>query len=364
MIDNFFSPAFTGRVFCYFDYMKKFVKIVLLLVLLAGGVGAWIILGSGTGFSQAKTYLYIRTGAATKKAVMDSLEKNNIVSNLAAFNFLANRLSYWENIKPGRYEITKGSSLLSIVRTLRNGKQAEVKLVITKLRTKEDLARFTGARFEFDSASMYKFLNEPDSLKEFEVDVETAMCHVLPDTYTFFWNTTPSAVYQKLYNESKKFWNEERKRKAQALGLNVQQVYTLASIVEEETNATDEKDTIASVYLNRIKTGMPLGADPTIKYALKDFSIKWIHGEMLKVASPYNTYVNKGLPPGPICTPSRPTIDEVLEAPQTPYLYFVASSAFNGTHLFSTTYAEHLLKAKAYQAEDKRRREAKEKKSA
>ena len=124
----------------------------------------------------------------------------------------------------------------------------------------------------------------------------------------------------------------------------------------------EEKDTIASVYINRLRSGMPLGADPTIKFALKDFSITWVRGEMLDVISPYNTYRNKGLPPGPICTPSKKTIDEVLKAPPTSYLYFVASSAFNGTHLFSNTYAEHLLKAKAYQVEDKRRREAKERK--
>jgi UPF0755 protein len=244
---------------------------------------------------------------------------------------------------------------------LRNGTQADVKLVITKLRTKEDFARLAGNRLEFDSTKMWKFLNTNDSLSKFGVDSSTSMYHILPDTYTFLWNTTPASVYQKLYNESKKFWNDERKASAQALGLSPLQAYTLASIVEEETNAAEEKDTIASVYLNRLKAGMPLGADPTIKFALKDFAIKWIHGEMLSVSSPYNTYQNKGLPPGPICTPSKATINEVLKAPQTPYFYFVASSAFNGTHLFSATYAEHLVKAKAYQAEDKRRREAKEK---
>ncbi len=228
-----------------------------------------------------------------------------MVTNTAAFNFLADRFNYWQNIKPGKYEIKKGSSLLTIVRLLRNGKQSPVNLIITKLRTKEDFARFTGARFEFDSIAMSRFLNNTDSLKAFNADTSTALWAVLPDTYTFFWNTSPSIVYGKLYSESKKFWNEERVAKAKSLGLLPVQAYALASVVEEETNNNEEKDTIASVYLNRIKTGMPLGADPTIKFALRDFSIKWIHGDMLDVLSPFNTYRNKGLPPGPICTPSK-----------------------------------------------------------
>lgn len=340
--------------------MKKIIRIGLILILIIAGIGAWILLGSATGFSSTKEYLYIRSNAATKEAVLDSLEKNKIVTNLSAFSFLANQMDYWESIKPGKYEIKKGSSLLDIVRMLRNGKQTPVDLVITKLRTKEDFARFTGARFEFDSSEMIAFLNNSDSLKKFDANAETALSIILPDTYQYFWNSSPSAVYQKLYNESKKFWNQDRLDKAKALNLTPGQIYTLASIVEEETNANEEKDTIASVYINRLKTGMALGADPTIKFALKDFSITWVRGEMLNVASPYNTYRNKGLPPGPICTPSKKTIDEVLNAPATSYLYFVASSAFNGTHLFSNTYEEHLLKARAYQAEDKKRREERE----
>ena len=342
--------------------MKKIIRIGLVVIVILAAFCAWIVLGSGTGFSTNKEYLYIRSDAATKQAVLDSLERNSIVTNQTAFEFLADRMNYWENIRPGKYEIKKGSSLLSIVRMLRNGQQTPVDLVITKLRTKEDFARFTGAKFEFDSAQMMSFLNNADSLKKFDADVELALFPVLPDTYRFFWNSSPTTIYQKLYSESKKFWTEERKAKARALNLTPQQAYTLASIVEEETNADEEKDTIASVYINRVRAGMPLGADPTIKFALKDFSINWVHGEMLEVSSPYNTYKNKGLPPGPICIPSKKTIDEVLNAPATPYFYFVASSAFNGTHLFSNTFEEHLTKARAYQAEDKRRREERERK--
>ncbi|MDQ6610725.1 MAG: endolytic transglycosylase MltG [Bacteroidota bacterium] len=336
--------------------MKRILKIALLFVFVLGGSAAWIFLTSATGFNSAREYLYIRTNGATKQTILDSIKKNKIVTNISAFNFLASRFGYWEGIKPGKYEIKKGTSLLSIIRMLRNGNQVPVNLVITKLRTKEDFARFTGVRFEFDSSQMITFLNESDSLKKYDADTTTAIWNVLPDTYKFIWNTSPSVVYRKLYDESKKFWNEERKTKAFNLGLSPLEVYILASIIEEETTNNSEKDTIASVYLNRLKRGMPLGADPTLKYAVRNFALKRIAGDIMHVVSPYNTYKNKGLPPGPICTPSKLTIDKVLNAAQTSYLYFVANRKLNG-HLFSESFEEHIRKANLYREEDKKRRE-------
>jgi UPF0755 protein len=196
---------------------------------------------------------------------------------------------------------------------------------------------------------MLRFLNSADSLRKFNTSPETAMAVVLPDTYTYFWNTTPHKIYSKLSEASKKFWTAERKQKASSHGFTPQQIYILASIVEEETNVASEKGTIASVYMNRIKIGMPLQADPTIKFALNDFSLKRIYQKYLFVQSPYNTYRNRGLPPGPICTPTKATIDAVLNAPNTDYLYFVASSKFDGSHTFTTNYSDHLKKAKEYQ---------------
>lgn len=335
--------------------MKKFIKIGLAVLVVIIAVGAWIFWGSATGFSANKEYLYIRSDAATKEAVLDSLDKNKIITNQTAFNFLANQMGYWENIKPGKYEIKKGASLVSIVRMLRNGTQVPVDLVITKFRTKEDFARFTGARFEFDSTDMLAFLNNPDSLERYDAKLETAFWPVLPDKYQYFWNSSPSVVYRKLYNESKKFWNEERRNKAGTLGLTPAEVYTLASIIEEETTNHKEKDTIASVYLNRLKKSMPLQADPTLKFAARNFALKRIAGEILNIVSPYNTYKNKGLPPGPICTPSKITIEAVLNPAQTSYLYFVANRRLSG-HLFSETFEEHVRKANEYREQDKTRR--------
>jgi UPF0755 protein len=336
--------------------MKKLLWIILILILFAGAVVAWIVFGSATGFSSPKKALYIRSNAATKKAVLDSLTKNNIITNETAFDFLATRMGYWNNIRPGKYEISKGANLLSILRMLRNGRQTPVNFTINKIRTKEDLAEMVGRKFECDSTAMLQFLNSIDSLKKFQTEPEVSISNILPDTYTYFWNSSPSMIYRKFYDASQKFWDDDRKLKAGSLGLTPTEVYILASIIEEETTNHQEKDTIASVYLNRLKIGMPLQADPTLKFAAKDFALKVIQGPIIHILSPYNTYENKGLPPGPICTPSKITIDAVLNPASTDYLYFVANSRLNG-HLYSATFEEHVKKANQYREEDKLRRE-------
>jgi UPF0755 protein len=337
--------------------MKKLLIFLLILLIIGGAVAGWIFLGPATGFSSNEKALYIRSNAATKKAIMDSLIYNKIITNETAFEFLASRLDYWKNIKPGKYVIKKGSSALTIVRLLRNGRQTPVNFTITKIRTKETLAGMVGRKFECDSTAMINFLNSEDSLKKFETLPELAITNILPDTYTYFWNSYPSKIYQKFYDASKKFWSDERKQKAQALGLSPSQVYILASIIEEETTNDKEKDTIASVYLNRLNSPTKLlQADPTLKFAVKDFALKRIAGEILNVESPYNTYKYQGLPPGPICTPSTKTIDAVLNPAKTNYMFFVANTKLNG-HLFSTSFDEHKLKAAQYRQEDKQRRE-------
>jgi UPF0755 protein len=329
--------------------MKKAFLLILILVIVIAGIAGWIFLGPATGFRDSRKALYIRSSAATKQALLDSLKQNDIVRNVSAFEFLAGRMKVWQNIRPGKYEIKKGMSLVSIIRMLRNGHQTPVNLTITKLRTKDDLARFIGARFESDSAEMMNFLNSQDSLKKFNVDTLTVMTAVIPDTYTYFWNSSPTVLFQKMFEANKRFWTEERRSKASAHGLTPAQAYILSSIVEEESNNHAEQGNIASVYLNRMNKGMPLQADPTIKFALHNFGLKRIYEKYLFVESPYNTYRNKGLPPGPICTPSKKTLEAVLDAPQTDYLYFVANSSFNGTHVFSSSYQEHMQNAHLYQ---------------
>jgi UPF0755 protein len=324
------------------------LTLVLALIIIAAFIG-WRFFLPNTSFDQKSKYLYIRTGQANKAAVMASLRDSGLIKNPGSFEVLANQTDVWNRLKPGRYEIKKSTSLFALARLLRNGMQAPVDLVITKLRTKEQLAGLIGKKFEIDSASFYAFISNNDTLKEYDLDSNTVMTAVFPNTYTYFWNAAPSVIFGKLYAEYRKVWSEERKRLAAERGLSPASAYVLASIVEEETNVNDEKGNMTSVYLNRLKKGMRLGADPTVKFALRDFDLKRIYQKHLMVESPYNTYRNYGLPPGPICTPSLQTVDAVLNSPQTNYLYFVAKSDFSQRHVFTETYSEHLRYAREYQ---------------
>jgi UPF0755 protein len=224
-----------------------------------------------------------------------------------------------------------------------------VNLVITKLRTREDLASLIGRKFECDSASFMRYMNNTDTLKFYELDTNTFMTMVFPNTYTYFWNTTPSRIFKKMEIAAEAYWTTARLQEASNHNLNRKTAYILASIVEEETTRKDDKPKIASVYLNRITTGMRLSADPTVKFALRRFDLKRVYEKYLLVESPYNTYMNAGLPPGPICTPSMESLDAVLNAPQTKYFYFVAKPDFSGYSNFAETFPEHIKYAREYQ---------------
>lgn len=327
---------------------KKIAGVVFLIIVLVAAFTAIRFLGSGTGFDEKSKNIYIRTGSSFTDVVTD-VDSGNIVKNIASFQWLAARMDYPDNIKAGKYTIQKGSSIFTIIKLLKSGRQTPVRLVINKLRTKEDFARKIASNFECDSTNMINFIMNEDSLRPYQLDTNTVMTAVIPNTYNLLWNTSPDKIFQKLYDEHDIFWNDERKQKAAALNLTPAKVYTIASIVEEETNKQDDKGKIASVYINRMEIGMKLGADPTVKYAMRDFGLKRIYHKHLLFPSPYNTYQNPGLPPGPICTPSIKTIDAVLNSPSTSYLYFVAKPDFNGYSNFATSYSEHLKYARAYQ---------------
>ncbi len=327
--------------------MKKKIIIFLITLFIPAAYVTFRLLGPAAHPPTGK-FLYIKTGT-TLSQLHQKLKDEGILSTLTWFH-TAEKLIPIKTIKPGKYKITNGMSVLQLLRMIRNGKQTPVQFVITKLRTKEQLAAKMGRLFEFDSTAAIRYLCNNDSFKKYGLDTNTLMAAALPLTYENKWNTTPAAVFEKLYTAYKIFWTPARMQQAQTLGLSPIQVTTLASIVDEETNAATEKGFIASTYLNRIQKGIPLQADPAVKFALKDFSIKRIIFKHLEVNSPYNTYRNRGLPPGPICTPQGATVDAVLQAPTTAYLYFVASPKFDGTHLFSTNYQDHLRLAKEYQA--------------
>jgi UPF0755 protein len=321
-----------------------FVALILLAI-----IATWLVFGSNTNFTENKKSFYITTGSKYQ-TVLSNLESEGIIKNKLIFGSMAGIVGYDDKtVKAGKFIIEKNESIATILRKLKSGRQTPVKLVINKLRTKENFAQKIAANFECDSITIMSLLNNNNFLDELNLDSNTAMVLVIPNTYSILWNTPGKKILKKLFTEQEVFWTTERKTKANAHNLSPAQVYILASIVEEETNMESDKGKIASVYLNRIETGMRLGADPTVKFAMKDFTLKRIYQKHLSFPSLYNTYLHSGLPPGPICTPSQKTIDAVLNAPATTYLYFVAKPDLNGYSNFSTTYPEHLQFAKAYQ---------------
>jgi len=327
--------------------MKRIISVVIIILVAVLSFVAWRVVGPGTGFVEDSYSLYIHTGM-TYEQLLDLLKKDTVVKSPTVFNWVAGRMGYPSGVKAGKYEIKKNTSILNIVRMLHNGRQTPVKIVITKFRTPEGFAGAVGKKMESDSAALAAFLHNGDSLKQFGVDSNSFMAIVLPNTYTYFWNTPPSGILKKMYSAYKAWWTPERVARAEERGLTPVTATILASIVEEETNAQADKGRIASVYLNRMAKGIRLAADPTVKYAMRDFELKRIYDKYLKTESPYNTYLHEGLPPGPICTPSAPTLEAVLNSPKTDYLYFVAKPDFSGYSNFAATYKEHMEYAKAY----------------
>lgn len=326
---------------------KKIILFVFVVLAAVVAFCAWMLFGP-TVQPPEGIFFYVHTGSAYERVKHD-LKKNKVINNHFWFDKVAKYSGYNKNVRPGKYKITKGMSIVNLVRMLRSGKQIPVNLIITKLRTREDLAKRIDYDFETDSADVINFLSSNDSLLQFDVDTNTMMTMVIPNTYTFKWNTSIQKIFKKLYAEEKKFWNDGRLEDAGRLHLTPKEIYTLASIVEEETNKEEDKGKIASVYVNRLQRGMKLAADPTVKFAMKNFGLKRIYQKYLGFPSPYNTYVNTGLPPGPICTPSIKTIDAVLQMPETDYIFFVARPDFSGFSDFASTYQEHLIYAKLYQ---------------
>ncbi len=230
--------------------MRKILLVLVVVVLVGGAIIGWLAFGSGTGFSEKSKSLFVYTGKNTKKEVLATIEKDNIVKSSGLFTLIAGQLDVWENLRPGRYEIKKGESLYSIARMLRNNRQTPVKLVINKLRTQQDLARVIGKNFETDSAAVIRFLQNNDSLNRFDVDTNTAMTMVIPNTYNIYWNLPAGDILERLHAEQQAFWKKnQRLQKAAQMSLTPEQVYTIASIVEEETNKQDEKGNVASVYI-------------------------------------------------------------------------------------------------------------------
>lgn len=317
-------------------------------MLLVIGYVFYVLFSSNTASFGDKATLYIPTGSSYEQ-VIQQLSEQHILNDMASFESMASRLGYQHQVKPGKYEIRQGMGNFTLVNMLKGGKQVPVKLVINKLRTKKDIIRKISSQLEADSNDIEALLHDSSFLAKYQIDSNQLQCMILPDTYQFFWNTDAKKALEKIGRNYLKFWTSERKAKATKQGMTQAEIITLASIVEEETNIPDDKLKIASTYMNRLRIGMPLQADPTLKFAVNDFTLRRLLTVHTQVNSPYNTYVNRGLPPGPICTPSMKTIDAVLDAPKTTYLYFCAREDFKGYSNFASSYEEHQQNARRYQ---------------
>ena len=292
-------------------------------------------------------YIYIDADD-TQDSVIAKISPIARPTSMAGLQTLLRHAGYSENIKTGRYAIKPGEGAITIFRHLRNGQQESLHLTIPEARTMDRLASILGKRLMIDSASIASALYSQDICKKMGYDTCTIAAMFIPNTYDIYWNVSIDGLLERMKKEHDRFWNTDRTAKATKLNMTSDEVSTLASVIDEETANNAEKPMIAGMYINRLKENMPLQADPTIKFALKDFAIKRIYNKLLKVDSPYNTYVHEGLPPGPIKIASIKGIDAVLNYVEHDYLYMCAKEDFSGTHNFAKTYTEHLKNAAKY----------------
>lgn len=291
---------------------------------------------------------YIPTGSGFDY-VIDGMEEKGIIENRRTFRWVAMKKEYDTNVKPGRYKIRNGLSNNELINMLRSGREDPVMVVFNNMRSLDQLSGKVSQYMEADSAEFATYLSDNELPLKFGFDAVTFTSMFIPETYEFFWTTSPEDFAERMNREYEKFWDGERDRKANKLDMTRAEVVTLASIVDEETLYDDENSRVAGVYLNRLEQRIPLQADPTLKFALGDFSRQRILNEDKEIDSPYNTYKYRGLPPGPISIPSVSAIDGVLDYENHRYLYFCAKADFSGYHAFAHNYSQHLKNARAYQ---------------
>lgn len=291
--------------------------------------------------------LFVRHGSSYDE-LLDELRPH--MRHHLAFGIYARRIELPSTFKAGHYIIRKGTNVIETARTLKLGMQVPVRVVINNVRINAQLAAKLAAQIEADSAQIVRTLTDDALARSVGFDSLTLFSMFIPDTYEFYWTVTPEEFVKRMRREYDRFWTPTREAALARCRLSRFEVMTLASIVYEETKAADEMPRVAGVYINRLRKGMPLQADPTVKYATGDFSLRRILRKHLKINSPYNTYINKGLPPSPICMPSISAIDAVLNYEEHPYLYFCARPQMDGHHNFAVTYNQHLANARAYVA--------------
>jgi UPF0755 protein len=298
----------------------------------ADGERVEIIIPTGTVYEDVKQTLYSK----------------GVIVNRNTFEMVSKALQYTEKVKPGRYLIDASMNNLELVRLLRSGKQSPVQLTFNNMRDVVQLAGRVSTQIELDSASLIERLSDTAYLRFLGFNLQTIPALFIPNTYEFYWTTNAENFVSRMYQEYKRFWNDDRLAKATAIGFTPVEVSTLAAIVDKETNMNDEKQRIAGVYINRLRGGWRLQADPTLVFAAGDFEIRRVLDIHKSIESPYNTYKYTGLPPGPICIPSIASIDAVLNFEKHRFYFFCAKDDLSGYHAFAETYDQHQMNAWRY----------------
>lgn len=330
---------------------SRIILTVVVVLLVVGGVIGWQtwrkIFGPGPSFPQDRVVL-IPSGSSFTQ-VTDSLMAAGVITDVEWFSRLAEQKNYTVRIRPGRYVISSATSMNDLVNKLRSGEQDPVRVTFTNIQRTEQLAGQVAKYLECDSLALLKTMTDPAVIEGYGFRPETMISMFIPNTYEFWWTTTPTKFLDRMAEEYRRFWTDARKQKAQALGMKQSEVSTLASIVQAETARADEAPLIASVYLNRLRINMPLQADPTLKFAMGLDTIQRLLATDLSIDSPYNTYKHIGLPPGPINLPEPRFIDAVLNAEDSDYLYFCAREDLSGYSNFAKNYEQHQVNARRYQ---------------
>lgn len=327
--------------------------IVLALVLLVGlGYGAWRIYSVYTapvGRHTQTQYLFV-TKATTLSELRESIQVKLFPNHPHWLDYLIDRADLGKHLRPGRYAVTTDMTASDLVEALMSGPQAPVKIPLrANLRTEADLIRELDKFLMIDSAEIAEALKDSTLLVPTGLTREQARSLFLVGDYEILWDITPSDLIKTFVRHHNDYWTSERKALAQGLGLSPSEVAILSTIVDAESAKRDEHSRIAGLYINRLRRQMPLQSDPTIIYALGDWSIRRVMGVHLQVVSPYNTYRHVGLPPGPIRLPHPKTIDAVLRAEDHTYIYMCARETFDGYHNFASDYATHMRNARLYQ---------------
>jgi UPF0755 protein len=340
--------------------MKKRTRNILIGVALAVALLGAAAVGTVAYVAKSNAVitpgsLYIPSGT-DYATLVDSLKAGQKIRFVKPFELYSQRIGLTKHVEPGHYTLREGMSIISVARMLNLGEQTPVNVVVRSSRLPGLLAARVATQLEADSASLRAAMSNPELLREYGFENELEMFSMfIPNTYEMWWTATPEEFVARMKREYDRFWNDDRRARLVRTRLSRMEAITLASILSEETLKTDEMPVMAGVYINRLRIGMPLQADPTVKYALGDFTLRRILNSHLRTPSPYNTYVNRGLPPTPITMPSIAAIDAVLDYRDHKYLYFCAKEDFSGYHNFAETYSQHLANARRYTAELNRR---------